>query len=38
MDRRELDLEEQAELGRAMDRAWANLPHHYRWLKDWEWI
>ena len=35
-ERRELDKEERAELDRAMDRAWANLPYHYRWLKDWE--
>ena len=38
MQRRELDAEEQAELERATDRAWANLPYHYRWLKDWEWV
>ena len=25
-------------LERAMDRAWANLPHHYQWLKDWEYV
>jgi len=37
-ERRELDAEEQAELERAMDRAWANLPHHYQWLKDWEYV
>jgi len=36
--RRELDAEEKAELDRAMDRAWANLPYHYRWLKDSEWV
>ena len=35
-ERRELDATEKAELDRAMDRAWANLPYHYRWLKDWE--
>jgi len=35
-ERRELDQEEKAELDRAMERAWANLPYHYRWLKDWE--
>ena len=23
---------------RAMDRAWANLPYHYQWLKDWEYV
>ncbi|MGQ9576588.1 MAG: aldo/keto reductase [Thermoguttaceae bacterium] len=37
-ERRELDLEEKAELERAMDRAWANLPHHYQWLKAWEYV
>jgi len=38
MERRELDAEEKAELDRAMDRAWANLPYHYRWLKNWEYV
>jgi phenylacetate-coenzyme A ligase PaaK-like adenylate-forming protein len=38
MERRELDQEERAELDRAMDRAWANLPYHYQWLKNWEYI
>jgi len=37
-ERRELDTAEKAELDRAMDRAYANLPYHYRWLKDWEYI
>jgi len=37
-ERRELDAEEKAELDRAMDRAWANLPYHYRWLKDSEYV
>jgi uncharacterized protein len=37
-ERRELDLEEKAELERAMDRAWTNLPYHYQWLKDWEYV
>ncbi len=37
-ERRELDAEEQAELRRAMDRAWATMPYHYRWLKDWEYV
>ena len=37
-ERRVLDLEEQAELDRAMDRAWANLPSHYQWLKNWEYV
>jgi len=38
MERRELDLEERAELKRATDRAWANLPQEYEWLKDWEYV
>jgi aryl-alcohol dehydrogenase-like predicted oxidoreductase len=38
VERRELDLEERAELERAMDDAWANLPYHYQWLRDWEYV
>jgi diketogulonate reductase-like aldo/keto reductase len=37
-ERRELDNEEKAQLEKAMDRAWANLPYHYQWLKDWEYV
>ena len=37
-ERRELDKEEKAELERAMDRAWANLPAGYQWLKEWEYV
>jgi hypothetical protein len=37
-ERRALDVEEQAELETAMDRTWANLPYHYQWLKNWEYI
>jgi len=37
-ERRELDIEEKAELDRATDRAWANLPYHYQWLKNWEYV
>jgi len=37
-ERRELDLREKAELDQAMDRAWANLPSSYQWLKDWEYV
>ena len=37
-ERRDLDVEEKAELDAAMDRAWANLPFHYQWLKDWEYV
>jgi aryl-alcohol dehydrogenase-like predicted oxidoreductase len=35
-ERRELDVAEADELARAMDRAWAELPPGYHWLKDWE--
>ncbi len=38
MERRELDVEEKAELDKAMDEAWAKLPFHYQWLKDWEYV
>ena len=37
-ERRELDAKERVELENAMDRAWANLPYHYQWLKDWEYV
>ena len=37
-ERRELDLKEKAELDQAMNRAWANLPSNYQWLKDWEYV
>ena len=37
-ERRELDAAEKAELEQATDRAWANLPYHYQWLKDWEYV
>lgn len=37
-ERRKLDTKEKAELKEAMDRAWANLPSHYQWLKDWEYV
>jgi aryl-alcohol dehydrogenase-like predicted oxidoreductase len=37
-ERRELDLQEKAELDAAMDRAWANLPANYQWLKDWDYV
>lgn len=38
MERRELDLEEKAELERESKRIWANLRPHYRWLRDWEYV
>jgi aryl-alcohol dehydrogenase-like predicted oxidoreductase len=34
----ELSLAETLELERAMDRAWANLPANYQWLKNWEYV
>ncbi len=37
-ERRELDANEKAELKRAMQRAWANLPKGYQWLRDWEYV
>jgi aryl-alcohol dehydrogenase-like predicted oxidoreductase len=37
-ERRELDQAEKAELERVMDRAFAGLPPHYQWLKDWEYV
>jgi len=37
-ERRELDMEEKAELERATDRAWARLPSNYQWLKGWEYV
>lgn len=38
MERRQLDLKEQAELEGASRQMWANLPPRYRWLKDWEYV
>jgi aryl-alcohol dehydrogenase-like predicted oxidoreductase len=36
--RRALDVKEQAELDAATNRAFANLPYHYRWLNDWNYV
>ena len=38
VERRKLDLKEQAELERAGRQMWANLPPNYQWLKDWEYV
>ncbi len=38
LQRRALDVKEQAELDAATERAFANLPPHYHWLKDWEYV
>jgi aryl-alcohol dehydrogenase-like predicted oxidoreductase len=37
-ERRELDVEERAELERMNERAWALLPPKYQWLKQWEYV
>jgi predicted aldo/keto reductase-like oxidoreductase len=37
-EHRELDSAEARELEKAMDEAWANLPLHRQWLKDWEYV
>jgi aryl-alcohol dehydrogenase-like predicted oxidoreductase len=37
-ERRELDVAERAELDRTMDRAYAQLPANYQWLKKWEYV
>jgi aryl-alcohol dehydrogenase-like predicted oxidoreductase len=37
-EHRTLDKDEHAELKAAMTRAWDNLPDHYQWLRQWEYI
>jgi predicted aldo/keto reductase-like oxidoreductase len=37
-ERRQLDVQEKAELEQTMERAWASLPANYQWLKDWEYV
>jgi len=37
-ERRQLDLAEKKELDEAMDEAWAKLPRHYQFLKNWEYV
>ncbi|MBN2129182.1 MAG: aldo/keto reductase [Sedimentisphaerales bacterium] len=37
-ERRELDMAEAKELEEAMDKAWAQLPTDYEWLRDWEYV
>jgi len=37
-ERRRLDTAEAEELQQAADEAWAKLPEHYQWLKDWEYV
>jgi len=38
MERRELDITEQAEIEGAGKHMWANLPRSYQWLKNWEYV
>lgn len=38
MESRKLDLKERADLGRAAEKMWANLPPNYQWLRDWEYV
>ena len=38
MERRQLDVKEQAELDRASRQMWADLPGNYQWLRDWEYV
>jgi aryl-alcohol dehydrogenase-like predicted oxidoreductase len=37
-ERRQLDLKETADLEQAGKQAWASLPTHYQWLKNWEYV
>jgi aryl-alcohol dehydrogenase-like predicted oxidoreductase len=38
LQRRELDVKERAELDAGLGRAFANLPPHYHWLRNWDYI
>jgi aryl-alcohol dehydrogenase-like predicted oxidoreductase len=38
LQRRELDAKERAELDAGLDRAFANLPPRYHWLRDWGYV
>ncbi|MFH1923622.1 MAG: aldo/keto reductase [Planctomycetota bacterium] len=38
LQHRELDVQEQAELDAGLRRAFANLPPHYHWLRDWDYV
>jgi aryl-alcohol dehydrogenase-like predicted oxidoreductase len=37
-ERRQLDIQERAELETAGRRAWAALPNNYQWLKSWQYV
>ncbi len=36
--RREFDAAESRRYQEMVEEMWANLPHHYKWLRDWEWV
>jgi hypothetical protein len=38
IERRELDMKEQAELQVVGKEMWAKLPQNYQWLKNWEYV
>lgn len=38
LQRRELDVKEQAQLDAGLRRAFANLPPQYQWLRDWDYV
>ncbi|UCD52304.1 MAG: aldo/keto reductase [Phycisphaerales bacterium] len=37
-ERRQLDIRERAELETVSRQAWATLPNHYQWLKNWRYV
>lgn len=37
-ERRELDVKEKAQIEKLNDHLMANLPNHYQWLKQWEYV
>ncbi len=37
-ERRQFDLAETQRLEQMVRQMWANLPHSYEWLRDWEWV
>jgi aryl-alcohol dehydrogenase-like predicted oxidoreductase len=37
-ERRRFDLAEQQRFQQITDQMWANLPGHYGWLKEWQWV
>ena len=37
-ERRQFDLAETQRLEQMVQEMWANLPHTYQWLRDWQWV